>query len=343
MRSSKSFISSSFATSNKTIQYITLGLIPKYIRVVVWILGIQDPAPFYILGDRITSLIKCSGKSFTTTYLKEAFRITVKFISGEKERNTLDELRMGLSYGLPKILPSALRNFIRSRDRKETKAILTILSIYRIIKSSPKLKLETITAPYTGVDSPLSSWEIYNFARSVLPRMKLFDSRFVMSMSAGPNSNPSALGLSKDAIALFDHPKLLHAMSTISKTFNCQGLVANLLYEADILRKAKIQFADLCVSKLAFKEEAAGKVRVFAILDGWTQSILSGLHDSLASILRNIAEDGTFDQDGPLRTLMATDPKHLFSFDLSAATDRLPITIQVELLSYIFNKELAEA
>jgi hypothetical protein len=100
--------------------------------------------------------MKNSGKSFTTIYLKEAFRITVKYISGEKETNTLDELRMGLSFGLPKILPSDLRNFIRSRDRAETKGVLTILSIYRIIKSRPKLNLETITAPYTGVDSPFS-------------------------------------------------------------------------------------------------------------------------------------------------------------------------------------------
>jgi hypothetical protein len=209
-----------------------------------------------------------SGKGFTAAYLKEAFRITVKYISGEKELKTLDELRMGLSFGLPKILPSEIRNFIRSRDRSETKAALTILSIYRIIKSVPKLKLETITAPYTGVESPLTDWEIYSFARSILPRMKKVDSRFIISMSAGPNSNPSVLGLPKDALALFGYPELLDAMNTIAQMFNCRDLLANLLTEAHILKKANIQFTDLKISKLAFKEEAAGKVRVFAILDG---------------------------------------------------------------------------
>jgi hypothetical protein len=173
--------------------------------------------------------------------------------------------------------------------------------------------------------------------------MKKVDSRFIISMSAGPNSNPSILGLSKDAFALFNYPQLLGAMNTIAQMFNCRDLLANLLVEADIIRKANIQFTDLIVSKLAFKEEAAGKVRVFAILDGWTQSFLSGLHDSLASILLNIEQDGTFDQDKPLKILMATDPKRLFSFDLSAATDRLPIMIQTKLLSFLFNKNLADA
>jgi hypothetical protein len=333
-----------FKKFSNTIQYISKGLVPKYIRVVVWILRIDDPSPFYILGDRIASLMDKSGKSFSSLYLKEAFRITVKFISGHKELNTLDDLRLGIAFGLPKILPSELRNHIRSRNRMETRAILTILSLYRVIKASPKLKIDTITAPYTGVDSPFSDWEVYNFARDCLSRMKLVDSRFIISMSAGPNSSPSGLGLHKDAIALYESPHLLRAMNVLALRFNCQGILANLLVEADILRKSK--FSKTCspiLSKLAFKEEAAGKVRVFAILDGWTQSILSGLHDSLASILRNIPQDGTFDQDKPLSTLMATDPKRFFSFDLSAATDRLPSFIQVKLLSYIFNSEVSEA
>jgi hypothetical protein len=63
----------------------------------------------------------------------------------------------------------------------------------------------------------------------------------------------------------------------------------------------------------------------------------------LASILLSIEQDGTFDQDKPLKILMATDPKRLFSFDLSAATDRLPIHIQVKLLSFLFNSKFAQA
>jgi hypothetical protein len=70
--------------------------------------------------------------------------------------------------------------------------------------------------------------------------------------------------------------------------------------------------------------------------------ILSGLHDQLQSILKMIPQDGTMDQAGPINRL----PKKagpVYSFDLSSATDRLPIDLQVQVLSFIFNKEVAEA
>jgi hypothetical protein len=50
--------------------------------------------------------------------------------------------------------------------------------------------------------------------------------------------------------------------------------------------------------------------------------------------------DGTFDQDKAvdhLRVLMRDNPL-AFSFDLSAATDRLPLKIQILLLNFIHPK-----
>lgn len=88
------------------------------------------------------------------------------------------------------------------------------------------------------------------------------------------------------------------------------------------------------LGKLAFKPEAAGKVRVFAILDYWTQTILKPLHKWLFGILRHINEDATFDQSGAIEDLKVRigRTKSAYSYDLSAATDRLPLTIQVDLL-----------
>lgn len=102
--------------------------------------------------------------------------------------------------------------------------------------------------------------------------------------------------------------------------------------------------SSLRLGKLSLKYEAAGKVRVFAIVDAWTQSVLHPLHTSLFSILRRIEQDGTFDQIKPVRALFAKGLKDMYSFDLSAATDRLPIDIQVSLLSLLYGrKEPAEA
>jgi hypothetical protein len=53
--------------------------------------------------------------------------------------------------------------------------------------------------------------------------------------------------------------------------------------------------------------------------------------------LRNIPQDGTFEQIKPVQKLLDKGLKQLYSFDLSSATDRLPIDIQVDVLSSLFN------
>nr|WAY16621.1 putative RNA-dependent RNA polymerase [Binucleate Rhizoctonia mitovirus 9] len=88
------------------------------------------------------------------------------------------------------------------------------------------------------------------------------------------------------------------------------------------------------LGKLALKEESAGKVRVFAMVDCWTQWLLKPLHDTIFDhILAGISQDGTRDQMAPVYRLLKSSPKSLFSLDLSAATDRLPIWLQEALLA----------
>lgn len=93
------------------------------------------------------------------------------------------------------------------------------------------------------------------------------------------------------------------------------------------------------LGSLSIKEEAAGKARVFAISDGWTQSLFSGLHDTIFEVLKKIPQDGTFDQAAPVNLLKAelsqSEDQRVFSYDLTAATDRLPIDLQVDILSRI--------
>lgn len=59
----------------------------------------------------------------------------------------------------------------------------------------------------------------------------------------------------------------------------------------------------LKLGKLSKKPEPAGKIRVFAIADIWTQSVLKPYHEYLFDILRQIPQDGTFDQAKPLNIL----------------------------------------
>jgi len=56
--------------------------------------------------------------------------------------------------------------------------------------------------------------------------------------------------------------------------------------------------------KLGLKMEAAGKVRVFAMVECWTQWILGPLHEWLFQKLSNLPSDGTFDQFAPVQSLI---------------------------------------
>jgi hypothetical protein len=95
--------------------------------------------------------------------------------------------------------------------------------------------------------------------------------------------------------------------------------------------------------RLALLPEAAGKVRVVALADCWTQWALYPLHKWLFSILKEIPQDGTFDQLKPVERLLkrVNSRQIIYSYDLSSATDRIPIKIQQILLACIFGEKFA--
>jgi hypothetical protein len=89
-----------------------------------------------------------------------------------------------------------------------------------------------------------------------------------------------------------------------------------------------------------------GKARVVAMVDCVTQWILYPLHRFIFDkVLRVIPQDGTFNQMKPVRALLRKmEDQSLyecFSYDLSAATDRLPVTLQEILLGFLATDEFA--
>jgi len=58
------------------------------------------------------------------------------------------------------------------------------------------------------------------------------------------------------------------------------------------------------LGRLSLKEEAAGKIRVFAMVDAFTQWALYPLHKAIMSTIARWPSDGTFDQLAPVRRLL---------------------------------------
>jgi hypothetical protein len=79
------------------------------------------------------------------------------------------------------------------------------------------------------------------------------------------------------------------------------------------------------------------------MVDPWTQWLLKPLHDTIFDhILASIPQDGTRDQLSPVKALISRKPKSLFSLDLSAATDRLPLWLQKAILAGITGEVYAQ-
>jgi hypothetical protein len=93
--------------------------------------------------------------------------------------------------------------------------------------------------------------------------------------------------------------------------------------------------------KLSYFSDKEGKTRVIAILDYWSQTCLRGYHRYLNDVLRTIKSDRTFSQESIHSTISSSGP--YFSFDLSAATDRMPLSLQKRVFARIFGASKSEA
>jgi hypothetical protein len=85
--------------------------------------------------------------------------------------------------------------------------------------------------------------------------------------------------------------------------------------------------------------EPAGKVRVVAICDYWTQAALKPVHDYLFDILKRIPNDGTFDQQGRTLEYFQKGLSPHWSFDLKAATDTIPLALYKECLGPLLRRK----
>lgn len=122
------------------------------------------------------------------------------FIAGRPEFLSI-EIPVGITGGLPSIIPGDLRLRIRKGDQGAIRLTFTVLSVYRVLKVPGKLKLNSITDPFKGDQESLARPEIIRGLRSFFGKKnvqrlnKLQPVTLVRSGSAGPNSNSSLRGL----------------------------------------------------------------------------------------------------------------------------------------------------
>jgi hypothetical protein len=259
------------------------------------------------------------------------------------------EFPISLKGGLPSIIPGPLRLLMRQRDLNTFRGVLSVLAVYRIIQIPGKLKLETITEPFKGQDRILPQYEVRSCSSEIFPKRNILlkPIKLLRLGTAGPNHPVSMLGISLDIKAWTQSPLFPLMKKFISLSAGGEDFLRLIEQEEEFVKDINPN-KTLLLGRLSEKIEAAGKVRVFAITDSITQSVFRPISDGIFKILRSLPMDGTFDQDAPVRRLRdlykegLLESQTFYSYDLSAATDRLPIDFQVQVLTLLIGKDRAE-
>jgi hypothetical protein len=267
------------------------------------------------------------------------------------------------------------RRAIQSGSVGVTRFWFTLFGLYRVLESPFDPKLKTITDSFSGdpdflreLTGSFAFWTDWCFPL-YLKRFgedglsDLYPCQSPLIKTASPNGKVSWESIDADWFTWTKSPRrserLREYLDVIRSATFPKQLGLSFMRDSGILRasfdspspfewdsgpppfvvKPSIKSkSDLRLGQLSFKEEAAGKLRVFAMVDNITQVVLSPLHDVLFNILSQLPNDGTFDQDASVlrcRSKMEVS-KCAYSFDLSAATDRLPVQIQVSILDGMF-------
>jgi hypothetical protein len=251
------------------------------------------------------------------------------------------------------------------------KAILTAMSISRRELGGLPVDFESIVKP-SSADSntidliaafskeyfehidmkpyniPVSTLTVSDYEKGLSRDQWLQDLPFHWTLKSGPNG-PAMITALNDYLALDEkliklliivEPRLKAILETLSLYNLKEGA-----FETQIMAGLSIQGKKLKPSiglrKLSVKKDKETKSRVFAILDYWSQLSVKGLHDHLFKMLKTIPNDCSFDQLSGTRLKDVVGLK--VSADLSAATDRFPIDLQVKILTRITNAAFAEA
>lgn len=184
-------------------------------------------------------MVKLSGFTFSVQYLKEALRLCQKAIANEPTTSS-QEPRVATRRGLPLIIPGDLRLLMEAKDSRVIKVVLTMISVFRVFPSLPKLKLETITGPFKGLykTTPeiISAVQWLKRFHSEKSR-KYFNAdkspytvgrRLLTLTTAGPNQSCQLLGYPLDAKALSQDPSLLKVFSVFAKNTQNQDILEKL-------------------------------------------------------------------------------------------------------------------
>lgn len=260
--------------------------------------------------------------------------------------------------GLPCFIGKDLNSAIVEGHRLSIRMILTVLQVSYIIKTELEPNTTSITEASTAQDTVISdivSWAAKHIT-DVIPTKAPYEGwvKPHKSTSAGPLgpalwTAPCELGLLpedlKKNLEVLGGPiftEWFHkCLQTRDAMISVKTHVETKITKKDPSFKVGKLRETTSLRRLVAIPAPEGKTRVIAILDYWSQTVLKPLHDWMFDILRLLPNDMTYNQAGVI-SVMRNKPCY-YSYDLSSATDRFPISLQEGILSSLIGPQRASA
>jgi hypothetical protein len=312
------------------------------------------------LGKSIKHSFQHHGALATIKFLKISLFVVNGYLGGNPNVRPWElKVPMTLTNGLPAWLPLAVRRALRARSIPAIRVWVSVLNSFKGIYAEHKApNLSTITSEHP------SYWELYpsleEFADSFWQDLRKVGARPLAYPKSAPLNAWRALtksspqGISSTIAADYSAAVWwLSGNKSLERFFREVG--ATWLYDAffdsasrEIAVNGRVKFLDRRnpmnhLGRLSTKKEPAGKVRVFAMVDYWTQKALGPIHDWMFSVLKRISSDATFDQDGALVSYVKEVPKGHYCYDLTSATDNIPQSLYRILMNTMMGSRISDA
>lgn len=233
---------------------------------------------------------------------------------------------------------------------KHPQIALIIFNVIQVVKLSPEFNTDTVTGAYTG-SSEIAWLESFKaFIKVNAPKLNLSKKiKPRMSTKAGPMGPIATLMAGVDTLAVAMSPsaltvfmKAVRALGLLKLEEQFESFIGHYLRTND--SKQLVNIRQLCLARLTFLSDKAGKTRIVYILNWWMQQLLLPYHDALMNWFKHQPQDATWDQSATASVVQkwTKEGRRLFSFDLTAATDRWPLWHQKLVMQQVFGQKEAD-
>jgi hypothetical protein len=296
--------------------------------------------------SRMDDCIKHEGKKSTAKFYKDLHYVATRIALG-MEFQTIP-FRKTNKYGAPRELNPVMDLLLGDNESKRFG--LTITRSYERIRIRPEWDPHPITDE--GPELPHGLLDGFStFAKEWLGRRGFpmdpvticedpLSDVWGLAQKKGPNG-PSIITAHIDAKAI-EKDGLYESITSLC-------VATGLYHLRDILSNFKEHIPEPegtkvpVTGRIALIPEGGAKTRTIAIGDYWSQRVLTPIHDKVMELLRTLETDGTWAQDDQFARVCKLSPGNpTYSFDLSSATDRFPVSLQTVVVSHLFGKEVGD-